>query len=129
MPRTNTLAYYENPSITGKKSFITLAAGVNAMKRFFFVTDDETKQARAYALAELFQDGIMFARTLYWQRLDQPKKRSSLSGLVVSDAEKNVFFNTKQDFGLKANLRSHMKKGAHLRKVSQIESDKQVEIS
>jgi hypothetical protein len=36
----------------------------------------------------------MFARTLYWQRLDQPEKRSSLFGLVVSDAEKKMFFLT-----------------------------------
>jgi hypothetical protein len=39
LPGTNTPACYENLKITDKKSFITLAPGVNLIKQFTFVTD------------------------------------------------------------------------------------------
>ena len=43
LPGKNTLAYYENPLIAIKNFLITLGPGVNVMKLFYFVTDDETK--------------------------------------------------------------------------------------
>ncbi len=35
LPETNTLTYYVNTQITVKKSFIIVAPGANAVKRFF----------------------------------------------------------------------------------------------
>ncbi len=41
--RTNTVAYMASSSATKEKSFITLTPGVNVIKPFFFITDDDAK--------------------------------------------------------------------------------------
>jgi hypothetical protein len=43
LPRTNTLAYLTSLSSTKKKVFVTLTPGVNVIKLFFFIADDEAK--------------------------------------------------------------------------------------
>ncbi len=40
---TNTLAYLARASVMEKKGFMTSTPGVNVIKRFSFVADDEAK--------------------------------------------------------------------------------------
>jgi hypothetical protein len=39
-------------------SFPTLRSGVNVIKLFSFIADDETKKARAFVLGNPFQSGL-----------------------------------------------------------------------
>jgi len=41
LPGTNTLAYYPGELVTNEKSSIRLTPGVNVIKLFSFLTDDE----------------------------------------------------------------------------------------
>jgi hypothetical protein len=52
----NTQAYFTSMSEAKKKGFITLTKPVaNIIKTFFFVTDEEVKQAQAFATGKLFK--------------------------------------------------------------------------
>jgi hypothetical protein len=50
LQRTNTLAYYGNPSFTAVKSFIVQAPGFAIVKRFFFVIDCDTNKLECWQL-------------------------------------------------------------------------------
>ncbi len=65
--RLRDLAYYKNPSITDKKSFITLAPGVNVIKPFTIVIYYSCL-ARVFVPRKIFQPSLMLvgkARSLH----------------------------------------------------------------
>jgi len=43
LPVTNALAYLATASVTKEKGFIRLTPGVNVIKLFYFIADDEAK--------------------------------------------------------------------------------------
>jgi hypothetical protein len=43
LPHANTQAYFLLPSVMKKKSFVTLSPGVDVIKLFYVVTDDEAQ--------------------------------------------------------------------------------------
>ncbi len=55
LPRTNAIAYYEKVEITGVKSFITLAQGVNIIKLITAVIYKFVNKLEHLSMANLFK--------------------------------------------------------------------------
>ncbi len=86
----NTLAYWASSTVMKEKSFITLTPGINVIKLFSFVADDEAKESKVSSRP----DWKVFPRTnpLAYLASSTVMKEKSLITLTPGVTHINIFF-------------------------------------